>query len=76
MHIPVIKNILILVYMVFVMHIYLRELKSLEDYNLSRPNQLCILLLEMNIASKNDCMNKELEIKLLIIKKLSVPFLF
>ena len=42
----------------------LRELKSLEDYNLSWPNKLRILLLDMNIASKNDCINKELEIKL------------
>ena len=42
----------------------LRELKSLEDYKLSWPNQLRILLLEMNTASKNDSMNKELEIKL------------
>ena len=38
----------------------LRELKSLEDYNLSWTNQLRILLLDMNIAYKNDCINKEL----------------
>ena len=36
----------------------LRQLKSLEDYNLSWPNQLRILLLDMNIVFKNDCMNK------------------
>ena len=34
--------------------------------SLNWPNQLRILLLEMNIASKNDFMNKELEIKLLL----------
>ena len=42
----------------------LRELQSLKDYNLGWPNQLRILLLEMNTASKIYSMNKELEIKL------------